>query len=87
MKFLVECSWSGYTPEQRKVCHRSIVGVEQAAVLNLVSSIRFGDGTQMSIAVRRMLPREQVHELRTYDDVLYKAWKKGARGSVSVLEL
>lgn len=87
MKFIVECTWSGYKPGNEKVCHRSLIPVAQAVALQRLHAVRFTDGTYMTVTVRRRLKNEPVVEIRRYDKVLEEAWRKNAAGSVSVMDL
>jgi len=85
-RFVVECTWSGYRSSQSRVCHRTVERYGREAYGKL-RSIRFTDGTYMTVLVRDCTPREGVKEIHGYDRLLSAVVRQDLSGSPHVDEI
>lgn len=86
-RYIVECVWSGYRPNQSKPCHRRVMPKARALRFAAISSVQFTDGTSMSVSVRPAKPREKVKEINGYTSLLNKFLDAGKTGFVRVADL
>ena len=69
-RYVVEGMWSGYRSSQTRICHRTVTRYPEWFK---VHTIRFTDGTTLDITVRLCKPREKVHLIHGYDDLITEA--------------
>lgn len=67
---MVEGTWSGYTSAQSRVVHRDVVSEKTAEEIRELGSIRYTDGTYLSLSVRECKPRERVEKLNGYGSLI-----------------
>ena len=90
MRYILECIWSGYTSSQMRPCHRKIIKEKyKVEKLKKVSSIRFTDGTNMTVHLRPCKFKEKIDEINGYnelfDKIIYS--NKNYEGSVSINDI
>lgn len=87
-RHIVECVWSGYRASQSRPCHRMVeTSPRKINALKQVSTIRFTDGTTMSVDVRECVPREKVQTINGYSSLLNEIVSKGRTGFVTIESL
>ncbi|WP_369050483.1 hypothetical protein [Burkholderia gladioli] len=62
-RFIIECTWTGYTSSQQKVVHRSVHPIAEKKLRAWAENtycIRYTDGTALVLEVRDCKPRERV---------------------------
>jgi hypothetical protein len=85
MKYVLEGSWSGYSGNQSRVCHRSLISAkEKAERVSKLGAISFTDGTWLYLSVRRKLPHEKIGLYGNYSELIDECL---AYGVSSVQEL
>lgn len=85
-RFVLEATWSGYRPGQRKVVHRESLTSQRDRFERIVG-ILFTDGTHLEVSVRDPKPRERVDQILGYKAILHKAAAKNLEGFLDVTEI
>ena len=75
MRYVLEGKWSGYTSDQRKVCHRKVIS--NPGYYKELTSVRFTDGTTLDLTIRKCKPKEKVVELDGYTSLIDKCVIRG----------
>ena len=84
-RYVIEGEWSGYTSNQRRICHRTIT--TRPNRYRQIRSFRFTDGTSMTITIRPCLYRERVQLLNGYTELIEKAANTKLSGAVDIRDV
>lgn len=87
MRYVLEGTWSGYRPDQRRVVHREVVtDPDRVERLLRLQTVMFTDNTLLELSLRPARSRERVDVRITYDRLIRSAEVLG-QPSTSVREL
>jgi hypothetical protein len=87
LRFVLEGTWTGYTSNQMRVCHREVVrDRKRIERLKALHKIVYTDGTALLIHIREAVYREKIREIFSYRDLIRQAETKGGN-VVSVSDL
>lgn len=78
-RFVIEGTWTGYRPEQRRVVHREVIPRFRATKLHGLSSIQYTDGTALLLRLRPAEKGERVPEIHSYSELIRDAEKSDQR--------
>lgn len=82
MRYVLEGVWSGYTSNQSRPVHRSVVTEKAAKTWEKLTGVLFTDGTYLRISVRPARPRENVEIILGYSELLSEAF--GTAGTYDI---
>lgn len=87
MRYVLEATWSGYSSNQRRLCH--CMEITRPRAYEGLHQINFTDGTAMYVNIRPCKFREKVISIHGYDsvfrDLAYNPLCK--QGSVNIMDI